>query len=73
VRASYGTDVHTPQESDKSLYKPTLEQIKDSIKTSTSSMTAVPKPLKFLRPHYEKLEGAYQAWPPGDEKVRAAI
>ena len=57
------------QESDKSLYKPTLESIKDSIKTSTSSMTAVPKPLKFLRPHYEKLEAAYQSWPDSDDKV----
>jgi 26S proteasome regulatory subunit N1 len=57
------------QESDKSLYKPTLDSIKESIKTSTSSMTAVPKPLKFLRPHYEKLEQAYQSWPAGDDKV----
>ncbi|KAF2467631.1 26S proteasome non-ATPase-like protein regulatory subunit 2 [Lindgomyces ingoldianus] len=53
---------------DTNLYKPALEQIKDFIKTSTSSMTAVPKPLKFLRPHYESLEKAYQAWPAGDDK-----
>eukprot|EP00971_Amphidinium_carterae_P295616 5870849-Amphidinium_carterae.1 len=26
-------------------------QVKE-LKTSTSSMTSVPKPLKFLRPHY---------------------
>lgn len=57
------------QESDASLYKPALEAIKDSIKTSTSSMTAVPKPLKFLRPHYENLEKAYESWPAGDNKV----
>lgn len=31
-------------------------------------MTAVPKPLKFLRPHYEKLEQTYESWPPGDDK-----
>ncbi|WPH04593.1 Hypothetical protein R9X50_00748500 [Acrodontium crateriforme] len=55
-------------ESDKSLYKPALEAIKTSIKTSTSSMTAVPKPLKFLRPHYEKLGEAYESWPAGEEK-----
>lgn len=54
--------------SDKSLYKPALEAIKTSIKTSTSSMTAVPKPLKFLRPHYEKLCEAYESWPAGEEK-----
>lgn len=32
-------------------------------------MTAVPKPLKFLRPHYEKLEKAYASWPEGENKV----
>ncbi|KAH9827923.1 26S proteasome regulatory subunit rpn-1 [Teratosphaeria destructans] len=55
-------------ENDKSLYKPALEAIKTSIKTSTSSMTAVPKPLKFLRPHYEKLVEAYDRWPKGADK-----
>lgn len=39
-----------------------------SIKTSTSSMTAVPKPLKFLRPHYETLTKLYDEWPEGDDK-----
>jgi 26S proteasome regulatory subunit N1 len=57
------------QESDTSLYKPALDQIKDFIKTSTSSMTAVPKPLKFLRPHYDSLEKAYASWPEGANKV----
>ncbi|EDU42238.1 26S proteasome regulatory subunit RPN1 [Pyrenophora tritici-repentis Pt-1C-BFP] len=54
---------------DTSLYKPALEQVKEFIKTSTSSMTAVPKPLKFLRPHYENLEKAYASWPGGENKV----
>ena len=56
-------------ESDKSLYKQTLDTIKETIKTSTSSMTAVPKPLKFLRPHYESLTKAFEEWPAGDDKV----
>ncbi|TKA79347.1 26S proteasome regulatory subunit rpn-1 [Cryomyces minteri] len=56
------------QESDSSLYKPTLEAIKTFIKTSTSSMTAVPKPLKFLRPHYKKLEDTYTKWSAGEDK-----
>lgn len=60
------------QEPDTTLYKPALEAIKNFIKTSTSSMTAVPKPLKFLRPHYEKLEKAYESWPPGDDKTSFA-
>ncbi|KAI9713224.1 MAG: proteasome regulatory particle base subunit [Bogoriella megaspora] len=60
------------QGSDKSLYKPALEQIKTFIKTSTSSMTAVPKPLKFLRPHYEELEKTYESWPEGEDKASLA-
>ena len=35
-------------------------------------MTAVPKPLKFLRPHYEKLEKTYETWPEGDDKASLA-
>lgn len=56
------------QEPDTSLYKPSLEAIKDSIKTSTSSMTAVPKPLKFLRPHYAPMCKLYEEWADGDDK-----
>lgn len=60
-----------PQESDITLYKPALDAIKNFIKTSTSSMTAVPKPLKFLRPHYDELTAVYGKWPSGADKVCA--
>ncbi|MCJ1335354.1 proteasome regulatory particle base subunit [Bachmanniomyces sp. S44760] len=56
------------KESDTSLYKPALEAIKNFIKTSTSSMTAVPKPLKFLRPHYDELTSLYTEWKTGEDK-----
>ncbi|KAI9821801.1 MAG: proteasome regulatory particle base subunit [Pycnora praestabilis] len=56
------------EEPDTSLFKSALEAIKDFIKTSTSSMTAVPKPLKFLRPHYERLTKAYEEWPAGNDR-----
>ncbi|EPE08656.1 26s proteasome regulatory subunit rpn-1 [Ophiostoma piceae UAMH 11346] len=59
-------------ESDKSLYKSALEAMKTSIKTSTSSMTAVPKPLKFLRPHYEPLTKLYEEWPASNDKTSLA-
>ncbi|KAI1353734.1 armadillo-type protein [Xylaria sp. FL0043] len=59
-------------EPDASLYKPALEAMKTSIKTSTSSMTAVPKPLKFLRPHYESLTKLYDDWPEGENKASLA-
>lgn len=56
------------KEDDKSLYKPALAAIKDFIRTSTSSMTAVPKPLKFLRPLYPGLCELYDKWEDEDNK-----
>jgi len=35
-------------------------------------MTAVPKPLKFLRPHYEAMTKLYEEWPAGDDKTSLA-
>lgn len=32
-------------------------------------MTAVPKPLKFLRPHYDDLADIYDKWSAGATKV----
>ncbi|KAL4796056.1 26S proteasome regulatory complex, non-ATPase subcomplex, Rpn1 subunit [Aspergillus venezuelensis] len=57
------------KEPDTSLYGPALDAIKTFIKTSTSSMTAVPKPLKFLRPHYDDLAALYnEKWSAGANK-----
>ncbi|GKT85675.1 26S proteasome regulatory subunit RPN-1 [Colletotrichum tofieldiae] len=58
-------------ESDASLYKPALEAMKTFIKTSTSSMTAVPKPLKFLRPHYETMTKLHEEWPAARTRLRS--
>lgn len=57
------------QEPDTSLYSAAVDAIKNYIKTSTSSMTAVPKPLKFLRPHYDELTAVYDSWSAGPVKV----
>ena len=56
------------KEPNKDLYKPSIDTIKKYIKTSTSSMTAVPKPLKFLRPHYDDLAALFEKWPASAEK-----
>jgi hypothetical protein len=50
-----------------------LETLKTEIKSATSSMTAVPKPLKFLRPHYDLLKSVYEKLPEGDNKVRLSL
>ena len=57
------------QEPDQSLYKAALESLRTQIKSSTTSMTSVPKPLKFLRPHYETLKEVYQKIKDNETKV----
>ncbi|GAA6024580.1 hypothetical protein JCM10207_008663 [Rhodosporidiobolus poonsookiae] len=51
------------RESNTSLHRPALESLRTLIRTSTSSMTSVPKPLKFLRPHYADLAKIQASWP----------
>lgn len=48
------------QEADESLYKQALEILRTKIRSSTASITAVPKPLKFLRPHYGTLKEVHE-------------
>ncbi|KAL7849419.1 hypothetical protein SRHO_G00210420 [Serrasalmus rhombeus] len=55
-------------EKDTSLYRPALEELRRQIRSSTTSMTSVPKPLKFLRPHYGKLKEVYEGMAPGENK-----
>ena len=57
---------------DASLHTPALTQVKEIIRTSTSSMTAVPKPLKFLGPHFGELETLYGTWPDSTVKRELA-
>ncbi|CAG5116596.1 unnamed protein product [Candidula unifasciata] len=42
------------------LYAAALESLRTLIRASTTSMTSVPKPLKFLRVHYDTLKGIYE-------------
>ncbi|XP_015887276.3 26S proteasome non-ATPase regulatory subunit 2 homolog A-like [Ziziphus jujuba] len=51
--------VERVQDPDPGLQKTAIECISHQIRTSMSSMTSVPKPLKFLRPHYATLKKAY--------------
>lgn len=45
---------------DVHLYFPALQMLSNLIRTSTTSMTSVPKPLKFLREHYPTLKEVYE-------------
>lgn len=52
--------VERAQDSDPGLQKAALESMRKEIRSATSSMTSVPKPLKFLRPHYGALKAFYE-------------
>ena len=41
------------------LQKTAIDAIVKEIRSATSTMTAIPKPLKFLRPHYPAIESFY--------------
>ncbi len=48
------------KENDTNLYRPALETLRQKIRESTSSMTSVPKPLKFMRPFYNDMITIYE-------------
>ncbi|XP_002120594.3 26S proteasome non-ATPase regulatory subunit 2-like [Ciona intestinalis] len=56
------------KESDTTLYKSALEILRTKIRSSTASITSVPKPLKFLRPHYGTLKEIYERIPMSENK-----
>ena len=60
------------KETNAELYLPALEQLRKSIKSATTSMTSVPKPLKFLREHYDTLKSIYETMPTDQTKRFAA-
>jgi len=47
-------------EDNQSLYPMALELMSSKIRASTTSMTSVPKPLKFMRPHYDTMKNVYE-------------
>ncbi|CAK9828432.1 26S proteasome non-ATPase regulatory subunit 2 [Anthophora retusa] len=47
------------QDSNTNLLYPALESLRNHIRASTTSMTSVPKPLKFMRPHYDTMKVVY--------------
>ncbi|KAI6202974.1 26S proteasome non-ATPase regulatory subunit 2 [Aphelenchoides besseyi] len=48
------------QENDENLYLPSLESMRGLIRASTTSMTSVPKPLKFMLPHYTQMKQVFE-------------
>lgn len=55
--------VERAQDADPAVQKLAIESISKEIRTATSSMTSVPKPLKFLRSHYDTLKSLHEDMP----------
>jgi hypothetical protein len=62
--------VQRVKDTDEGVQKFALVTLSTEIKSATASMTSVPKPLKFLRPHYEELKTFFASMQPGENKVQ---
>ncbi|KAJ1939518.1 proteasome regulatory particle base subunit, partial [Linderina pennispora] len=56
------------QEASTDIHRSALDNLRNVIRSSTSSMTSVPKPLKYLKVHYEALIGLYERWTHDENK-----
>jgi len=59
-------------EADSNLWGNALTSLTSLIRASTTSMTSVPKPLKFMIPHYDKMKEVYEKIPEGPVKAQCA-
>lgn len=60
------------QDKELEIRKAALQAMVKEIRTATSSMTSVPKPLKFLGPHYVTLKESYEGASADETKVMLA-
>lgn len=56
---------------DTKLHLPALEMLRYLIRTATSSMTSVPKPLKFLAEYYQRIKNCHEKMV-GDDNTKKA-
>jgi len=59
-------------ESQADLWGNALTSMTTLIRASTTSMTSVPKPLKFMIPHFDAMKAAYEKMGPGPVKKQCA-
>eukprot|EP00005_Dracoamoeba_jomungandri_P005973 CAMPEP_0174261516 /NCGR_PEP_ID=MMETSP0439-20130205/11469_1 /TAXON_ID=0 /ORGANISM="Stereomyxa ramosa, Strain Chinc5" /LENGTH=866 /DNA_ID=CAMNT_0015345999 /DNA_START=24 /DNA_END=2624 /DNA_ORIENTATION=+ len=64
--------VERAKDIDEGVASLALSTLQTEIKSSTASMTSVPKPLKFLRPHYEGLKAFFEELQEGANKQALA-
>jgi len=57
-------------EDNDQLFEASLNTMTDLIRASTTSMTSVPKPLKFMIPHYDAMKAAFEKMAAGTKARR---
>jgi 26S proteasome regulatory subunit N1 len=57
---------------DSNVADSALEMLRQEVRGATTSMTSVPKPLKFLAPHYDRIKQIYSRTSPGPVKTQLA-
>lgn len=60
-------------EQNQELYKQALESLRTIIRSSTTSMTSVPKPLKYMIPHYSRMKEIFEKIANNDVKVNPIL
>jgi 26S proteasome regulatory subunit N1 len=70
LKEELGLCVSRLKEDDARLYQSALDNLRTLIKASTTSMTSVPKPLKFMIPHYDDMKMVFEKLPAGSETKR---
>ncbi|KAJ2706813.1 proteasome regulatory particle base subunit [Coemansia sp. IMI 203386] len=60
------------KESSVEIHRAALQSLNSIIRTTTGSMTSVPKPLKYLKAHYETLGELFEKWMDEDNKRELA-
>ena len=68
MKERLGVFVERMLDKDTAISNKALESLKEEIRSATSSMTSVPKPLKFLKDHYEKIQEFYSGMEAGARK-----
>ncbi|CEG72168.1 Putative 26S proteasome regulatory subunit N1 [Rhizopus microsporus] len=68
LKAELELMVERLQDENNDLHRPALEHLRTTIRTSTSSMTSVPKPLKFLSKFYPSLRKLHESWAESADK-----
>ena len=59
IKEKFDMLVERLKDHNEEIQKQALDMIKLEVSTATSSMTSIPKPLKFLHPYYKQIKDYY--------------